>query len=351
MSSSLLNVRNLNCAYGARRGRFALSRREPEPVVHDVSFSVEAGETLALVGESGSGKTTIARAVAGLGTPAHGQILFEGRPLPPSIDRRSKELRGHIQLVFQNPDSSLNPRRRVSSILGRPLQFFFGLSGRAKAERIEELLRDVHLDARYARRFPTQLSGGERQRVAIAQALAAEPKLALCDEVVSALDVSVQASVLDLLREVQGKRGIAYLFIAHDLAVVRWLARRVVVLYRGWMMETGTAAEVFSRPVHPYTETLLKSVPDPDAASPLLGEVEPTQNGDEARPGTGCPFAQLCPRRVGPVCDREVPPWQEASATHSIRCHIPAADLARAQAFPWDSEGQRATGSAPAARA
>jgi peptide/nickel transport system ATP-binding protein len=267
----LLEVRSLDCAYGAR-SRPGFRRRQANPVVRDVSYRVAPGETVALVGESGSGKTTIARAVAGLLAPARGEILFEDKNIAIPVERRPRELLRQIQLVFQNPDSSLNPRRRVGSILARPLELFFGLSGRERRRRIDELLNDVHLDPGYARRFPTQLSGGERQRVAIARALAAEPKLVLCDEVVSALDVSVQAAILDLLRELQGRRGIAYVFIAHDLAVVRWLAHRVVVLYGGEVMEEGTAEEVFSPPFHPYTETLLHSIPEPDPSRPLLVE-------------------------------------------------------------------------------
>jgi peptide/nickel transport system ATP-binding protein len=221
----------------------------------------------------------------------------------------------------------------VGSILGRPLEYFFGLSRRARRKRIAELLDDVHLDARYMHRFPRQLSGGERQRVAIAQALAAEPKLILCDEIVSALDVSVQANILDLLRELQAKRGIAYLFIAHDLAVVRWLAERVLVLYQGHVMEQGSATEVFSPPFDPYTEMLLRSVPEPDVARPLLAADEQAQPETNGRgwTGTGCPFSPLCPRRVGPICDQEMPPWRRVSPTHGILCHIPTEELAAMQ--------------------
>jgi peptide/nickel transport system ATP-binding protein len=268
-TAPLLEVRGLDCAYGGRFGP-GFRRRPVAPAVRDVSYRVAPRETVALVGESGSGKTTIARAVAGLLVPMRGEILFEGKNVATPVERRPRELLRQIQLVFQNPDSSLNPRRRVGPILARPLELFFGLSGRERRRRIDELLRDVHLDPGYARRFPTQLSGGERQRVAIARALAAEPKLVLCDEVVSALDVSVQAAILDLLRELQERRGIAYVFIAHDLAVVRWLAHRVVVLYGGQVMEEGTADEVFSPPFHSYTKTLLQSIPEPDPSRPLL---------------------------------------------------------------------------------
>ncbi|MGH9245334.1 MAG: ABC transporter ATP-binding protein [Acidimicrobiales bacterium] len=336
----LLAVNGLDCGYGVLSGLGVFARRRPEVVVRDISFTVAPREVVALVGESGSGKTTIARAIAGLPAATRGEILFEGRDIAVPADRRPKQVRREIQFVFQNPDASLNPRRRVGSILGRPLTFFFGLSGRAREARIEELLTDVHLDPRYARRFPGQLSGGERQRVAIAQALAAEPKLILCDEIVSALDVSVQASILDLLREVQAKRDVAYLFIAHDLAVVRWLAHRVLVLYRGHVMEAGTAEEVFSPPFDPYTETLLRSVPEPGADRSLAAPDERPEASDLDTP-TGCPFSPRCPHHLGPICDREMPPRQLIGSTHSILCHIPPAELATRQADLGDPGGGR----------
>lgn len=330
MSASLLEVRDLEASYRRSGARLPFSRRPTWPVIHGVSFTLDAAETLALVGESGSGKTTIARTIAGLITPTAGEVRFEGHPIASSIERRSEDLHRQIQFVFQNPDSSLNPRRRISSILGRPLKHFFKLSERSTRKRIDELLEDVHLDPGYARRFPAQLSGGERQRIAIAQALAAEPKVVLCDEVVSALDVSVQAAILDLLRELQAKRRVSYLFITHDLAVVRWLAHRVVVLYRGRVMETGTAEEVFSPPFHPYTEMLLRSVPDPGSKVLLAGEESPS--GREANPpGNGCPFAQPCPRHLGSVCDEVAPPWRQTSDIHAYLCHISPAELQRDQ--------------------
>jgi len=330
-TGTLLDVQQLECTYGYSPGWLSFQRRKPRSTVREVSFTVAVGETLALVGESGSGKTTIARAVAGLLVPSQGQILFENQDITASIERRSRELHRQIQFIFQNPDASLNPRQRIADILGRPLEFFFGLSGSARKRRIEELLHDVHLDAGYARRFPRQLSGGERQRVAIAQALAAEAKLALCDEIVSALDVSVQANILDLLKELQAQRGIAYLFIAHDLAVVRWLAHRVGVLYRGQLMEIGLSEEVFSPPFHPYTEMLLQSVPEPDPNQPLPTGEERAADLPGADSHTGCPFASRCPRKVGAICDQEIPPWRAISPTHAVYCHIPVDELLEMQ--------------------
>jgi len=330
MTAPLLELQRLECAYGGRSAGPA-----GRSVVHDVSFCLAAGETLALVGESGSGKTTIARSIAGLLVPRSGQILFEGHDIGMAAERRPRDLLREIQFVFQNPDSSLNPHRRIAYAIGRPLEYFFGLSGKARDRRIAELLDDVHLDLGYMRRYPSQLSGGERQRVAIARALAAEPKLMLCDEIVSALDVSVQAAILDLLRELQEKRRMAFLFIAHDLAVVRWLAHRVVVLYRGRMMEAGTAADTFSPPVHPYTEMLLHSVPEL-GVEPFVGTEAETAVDPLADHDAGCPFAPLCPRRIGTVCDEELPAWSSAGGAHALRCHIPAAELAELQSFPWN---------------
>jgi peptide/nickel transport system ATP-binding protein len=327
--NSLLDVRELDVAYLFRRAR-PLAPRVPLPVVHDVSFDVRPAETFALVGESGSGKSTIARTIGGLLRPLGGTLTFEGKDLAVAVERRDPALRREIQLVFQNPDASLNPRQRVAQIVGRPLEHFYGLRGPARRERVARLLEDVRLDRSFARRFPHELSGGERQRVAIARALAAQPKLMLCDEVLSALDVSVQALVLDLLQVLQAEHSVAYLFISHDLAVVRSLAHRVGVLYGGQLCEVGLVEEVYSPPFHPYTQELLLAVPEIDPAArrtppprtdaEAVGEPEPT----------ACPFADRCPVKIGPVCEEEPPPWRFTSATHAIRCHIPLDELERA---------------------
>ena len=264
----LLEVTDVQISYRPRRGlvsRLVRALRsdtsEPVPAVRDASFTINPGETVALVGESGSGKTTLARSIAGLIQPQRGSLRFEGADITRPVHRRRPELLRHIQYVFQNPASSLNPRRKVRYSLGRTLDVFFKLSKAERRDRMAELLASVHLDPGYIDRYPPQLSGGEAQRVAIAQALAAEPKLILCDEVLSALDVSVQDNILELLRELQASRDVAYLFIAHDLAVVRWLADRVVVLYHGRIVEQGTVEEIFTPPHHPYTALLLDSIP------------------------------------------------------------------------------------------
>jgi peptide/nickel transport system ATP-binding protein len=325
--SALLQLEGVDVSYGG--GGF-LSARPGFRAVRGVSFEVAAGETYALVGESGSGKSSVVRAVAGLHRVSAGRILFDGADISRPVSRRAARFRREIQIVFQNPDASLNPRHAIATVLGRALAAYHGLSGRRARDRSAELLGAVRLDPAYLDRRPGELSGGERQRVAIARALAAEPRLILCDEILSALDVSVQASILALLRDLQAERRLAYLFISHDLAVVRWLAHRVGVLYRGELCETGPAEALFAPPAHPYTEMLLGAVPRIGARAGGGAEpaVRPASAGAVA---AGCPFAGRCPRQIGPVCEREAPPLHPVGPAHAIRCHIPPADLLRAQ--------------------
>lgn len=347
-SDALLRVEQLDCAYEFSRSN-PFVRGKARPVVHGVSFEIRHSETLALVGESGSGKSTVARAVVGLMLPAAGSITFDGQDVGKLVGARNREHRREIQLVFQNPDASLNPRQRVQTIIGQPLRVFFGLTGTKQQERVEQLLEDVRLDASYARRYPDELSGGERQRVAIARALAAQPRLMLCDEILSALDVSVQSSVLDLLRALQAEHQIAYLFISHDLAVVRSLSHRVGVLYRGQLCEIGTVEEVYAPPYHPYTHMLFSAVPEIEQqtnSTPLVrNDVEPNQRGRK----TACPFADRCPWKVGTICDEVTPPWQATSETHALRCHIPLNELSQRET--WSRSGARGSQGVPNAEA
>jgi len=265
---ALLEVEDVALAYRSSGPPWA---RQPIPVVRDVSMSIAPAEIVALVGESGSGKSTVARAIAGLIAPIAGRLRFDGLALDGSYRKRSPEIRRAIQLIFQNPDASLNPRARIGAIIERPLRLFFGLEGGASARRVRELLEQVKLDHSYADRYPDQLSGGERQRVAIARALAAEPRMLVCDEVVSALDASVQAGIVDLLAELAERSSLGVLFISHDLAVVRRLAHRAVVLYRGRVVETGPTDRVLSAPKDPYTQHLVDSSPKFEAACPPGG--------------------------------------------------------------------------------
>jgi peptide/nickel transport system ATP-binding protein len=334
--TGLLTVEKLDYAYEFVRG-------QAKPVIRGVSFDIAPQETFALVGESGSGKSTIARAVAGLIRPSAGRIAFEGRDIGRLVEARTSDQRRAIQLVLQNPDASLNPRQRVLQIIGRPLEMFFGLKGAQLRGRVERLLDDARLDRSYTHRYPDELSGGERQRVAIARALAANPRLMLCDEVLSALDVSVQASIIELLRALQAEHHIAYLFISHDLAVVRSLSHRVGVLYRGEMCEVGRVEEVYSPPYHPYTHTLLSAVPEIEGESRLSPAVRTDPQPTTQRP-TACPFADRCPWKVGSICDDVPPPWQATSDTHALRCHIPLEELRQRETW---SQGDARAAAAP----
>jgi peptide/nickel transport system ATP-binding protein len=325
---SLLDVHDLSITYERPR-RISLSARTPLVIVRAVDFNLHARETFSLVGESGSGKSTIARTIGGLLGPLAGRITFEGRSLAATVDSRSKDVRREIQLVLQNPDASLNPRQRVHQIVGRPLELFFGLHGKERRAGVEKALEDVRLDAAFARRYPDELSGGERQRIAIARALAARPRLMLCDEILSALDVSVQASIVELLRELQREQGIAYLFISHDLAVVRSLSHRVGVLYLGELCEIGSAEEVYAPPYHPYTHMLLSAVPEVDGDVAISPAVRADPGPTSSRQPSACPFADRCPWKVGPVCDDVEPPWRSTSDGHRLRCHIPLDELSR----------------------
>ena len=306
--------------------------RQPNvtPTINEINLTIRQGETFGLVGESGSGKSTILRAIAGLLPPQSGTITYEeAESLNTSVEERSNDLLRCVQLIFQNPDASLNPRHTVAEILAQPLKLYFGLGGDELRERSVALLEQVRLRVDYLERLPSQLSGGEKQRVAVARAFAAEPKLVLCDEVTSALDVSVQAAVLDLLIQLQVDQGTTYVFVSHDLAVVRALADRVAVLYQGRLCEMGPSENVYRFPSHPYTEVLLGAVlePDPDA--------EPTLAADDVvdlfPPPKGCPFQRRCPRKIGDICDDETPPWRPAEFGHAIRCHIPLDELCGVQ--------------------
>ena len=322
-AAPLLALDDVSLSYGGGSSWRRMFGRKPPFVVQGVSFSVERGETFALVGESGSGKSTLARAISGVIPPAHGQIRFSGEPLPGSVRTRSDAVRQKIQYIFQNPDASLNPRRTVGDTIGRPLEVFLRLRRRRTKERVAALLEDVRLDASYAERYPDQLSGGERQRVAIARALACEPALLLCDEILSALDVSVQASILKLLERLRAEHDLAMLFIAHDLAVVRALADRVGVLFGGQLFEVGAARAVFELPFHPYTHELLMAAPGPKPANALPR----ARSSPTLRPHRGCAYAHRCPWKLGPICEQEAPPWRAAAPDLEIRCHREIEDL------------------------
>jgi peptide/nickel transport system ATP-binding protein len=327
----ILEIDDLKKSYVERRGILPGSRRDREVrAVDGVTLELAAGETMAVVGESGCGKTTLSTCIVGLQEPDGGEIRLFDAPLAPSAGARPKDRRRQIQIVFQNPDTALNPAQTIAEIVGRPLRLFKG-SMDAKAVRAEvtKILASVNLDESYLDRYPAQLSGGQKQRVGIARALAAEPSIVVCDEPVSALDVSIQATVLNLLKELQQERDYSYLFISHDLSVVRYLADRVAVMYLGQIMETGTTAQVFAPPYHPYTEALVSAVPVPD---PTVTQERIRLDGPvpgAASIPTGCPFQTRCPRKIGAICEQEAPPVRDAGDGHLIRCHHSLEDLAK----------------------
>jgi peptide/nickel transport system ATP-binding protein len=303
-----------------------------------VDLSIRQGETLGLVGESGSGKTTLARVLLGLTAPDQGSVVtLHGKPLSPDTRQRPREVLRALQIVFQNPDSALNRRHTVRALISRPLTRLAGLSGARLQARLEELIASVRLEDRHLPLRPSQLSGGLKQRVAIARAFGGGPEVVVCDEPTSALDVSVQAAILNLLADLQTKERATYLFISHDLGLVRYLSDRIVVLYLGRVMEVGPAETVFAGPHHPYTEALFSAVPSLDGQRPsrirLTGEIPSAAN-----PPSGCVFHTRCPRKLTTgICESTEPPLLEGEPGHQIRCHIPLADLRelqRSQSIP-----------------
>jgi peptide/nickel transport system ATP-binding protein len=295
-----------------------------------VSVEIWPGETLGLVGESGSGKTTLARTLLGLLEPMHGSVALDGHVLP-ALRGRSQEQIRELQIIFQNPDSALNRRHSVRRILLRALRKLGDLAGARAEQRLFALLDSVRLSERYLDVRPSQLSGGLKQRVAVARAFAGTPRLVVCDEPTSALDVSVQAAILNLLVELQASERVAYLFISHDLGVVRYIADRIAVLYLGRVMELGAADTVFDGPHHPYTEALLSAVPTIDGAEreriKLAGELP-----SATEPPRGCVFHTRCHRKLGEICERQEPPLVAVADGRQMRCHIPLEELARLQA-------------------
>lgn len=305
-NSPLLKVEGLRTWFPIRRGVFQRTVGYVR-AVDSIDISIESGQTLALVGESGCGKTTVGRSILRLLDPMSGKVWFEGQDLLSLSYAELRSRRRHIQMVFQDPMTSLNPRMRVCDIVAEGLRSFGLVSSNADCmKRVSTILERVQMDPRQMMRYPHEFSGGQRQRIGIARALAVEPKLIICDEAVSALDVSIQAQILNLLRELQQEFGIAYLFITHDLSVVRYLADRVSVMYLGQIVEQGETERVFSQPAHPYTKGLLSAVPSVD---PNKRSVEVRVLGDvpsPSRPPPGCRFHTRCPY-VMDRCRKEQP--------------------------------------------
>jgi oligopeptide/dipeptide ABC transporter ATP-binding protein len=320
---ALLQVRGLSKYFPVRSGVFSTVGAWVK-AVDDVSFDIDRREIFALVGESGCGKTTTGRSLLRLIEPTAGEVVFDGRRVLELSRGELRALRRRMQIIFQDPYGSLNPRMTVGGIIGEPLRVHGIASGADLEARVASLLERVGLDPGYRSRYPHEFSGGQRQRIGIARALALGPDFIVCDEAVSALDVSIQAQILNLLRELQAELDLSYLFITHDLNVVRYLADRVGVMYLGRLVETATAEDLFAEPLHPYSQALISANPVPDPELPLAPQVLPGEVPSPMNPPPGCPFHPRCPQAFD-RCPIEVPRLQSVSRGSSPRhvaCHL-----------------------------
>ena len=328
-AEEVLRIANLRKTYHQATGMFG-GKGYDVHAVDNIDLEANRGRTLAIVGESGCGKSTLAKVLTGIELGSAGMVTLGGKEISQiAVEDRDAGTKRAIQMVFQNPDSTLNPSHSIGYVMTRAIRKLRGLTAGAAKSEAGTLLKTVNLPPEFASRMPRQLSGGQKQRVAIARALAGEPDLILADEPVSALDVSVQAAIINLLVEIQAKRGATLVFISHDLSVVRYIADHVAVMYLGQVMEFGRTDEIFAPPYHPYTEALLSAVPiaDPDVHQRriiLEGAIPSPQNRPQ-----GCPFATRCPRKLGPICDNQAPPMQTTATGHRIACHIPLEDLTK----------------------
>ncbi len=322
----ILEVRDLDVHFAAGGHGAPWRRRATVRAVDGVSLTLRANETLGLVGESGCGKSTLARAVVRLLEPTGGSVLFEGADIATLSHAALDTFRPKIQIVFQDPGSSLNPRMTIEEVLAEPMRIARWEKIRIR-RRIDELLGLVGLDPAHLRRYPHEFSGGQKQRIVIARALALHPRVVVCDEPVSALDVSVQAQIINLLKDIQERLGVSYLFVAHDLGVVRQVSHRVMVMYLGKIVEEAGKTDFFSRPLHPYSKALLSAIPRPRGGSvgqriALVGELPSPMN-----PPSGCRFRTRCPIAQS-RCSEEVPVLRDFGSGHRVACHLVGADAA-----------------------
>ncbi len=324
---ALMEVRGLKKYFPITQGIIFQRKVADVRAVDGLDFSIETGETLGLVGESGCGKSTTGRTILQLYRPTEGQVLFQGRDLTRLQGEELRRMRRYMQMIFQDPYASLNPRMTVGDIIGEPLEVHNLAKGKEKKERVEELLLTVNLNPYFVNRYPHEFSGGQRQRIGIARALAVNPDFVVCDEPISALDVSIQAQIINLLEELQEKFKLTYLFIAHDLSVVRHISDRVAVMYLGKIVELTDRKELYENPLHPYTRALLSAVPIPDPVVEgkreriiLTGDVPSPVN-----PPSGCRFHTRCPLAID-ICKRVDPEFRDVGSrlgsTHYVACHV-----------------------------
>lgn len=322
-NGAILSIRNLKKYFPITQGIIFQKKVADVKAVDGISFDVKPGETLGLVGESGCGKSTTGRTILQLYRPTEGSVLFEGKDLATLKGEELRKMRSNMQMIFQDPYASLNPRMTVGDIIAEPLEVHNIAKGKEKKERVQELLQVVGLNPYFINRYPHEFSGGQRQRIGIARALAVNPDFIVCDEPISALDVSIQAQIVNLLEELQERFGLTYLFIAHDLSVVRHISDRIAVMYLGKIVELTDRHTLYANPLHPYTRALLSAVPIPDPLIEekreriiLVGDVPSPVN-----PPKGCRFHTRCPLAI-PICKEVAPEWRDVGNGHFVECHV-----------------------------
>ncbi|QQE80388.1 ABC transporter ATP-binding protein [Alicyclobacillus sp. SO9] len=320
MAEQLLQVQDLRKYFPIKKG--VLQRTVGNvKAVDGISFEVQKGQTLGVVGESGCGKSTMGRSILRLLEPTSGVVSFEGQNVVNMSKSKMQAMRREMQIVFQDPYASLNPRFSVAQTLMEPMVIHGLHTPKQRMERVRSLLERVGLDAEYASRYPHEFSGGQRQRIGIARALALNPKLIILDEPVAALDVSVQSQVLNLLEDLQDEFNLTYIFVAHDLSVVRHISDRVLVMYLGKMAELADSEDLFSEPLHPYTRALMSAVPVPDPDAKRERIILQGDLPSPANPPSGCPFHTRCPAAMD-ICTKQVPEWKEVKKNHMVACHL-----------------------------